>query len=152
MELVEHRFRVCLERLREQIVQIHFVCLINARNRDRAPIAGATHPCGRALCILRSALCLNGRCCLSLRVCHLSQLPVLEGGMACGELCDPDTWASNHFLVHTVLKVFLLMRVKEQVKTGKVTEADEFGQGASLLVSERLEQFVVQVANLLLCD
>ena len=72
--------------------------------------------------------------------------------MACGELSDPDARASYHFLVHTVLKVFLLVRVKEQVQTGKVTKANKFGQGASLLVSERLEQFVVQVADLFLCD
>ena len=40
MQFVEHGLRLCLERLREQIVQILLILLVNASDGDRAAIAG----------------------------------------------------------------------------------------------------------------
>ena len=58
----------------------------------------------------------------------------------------------HNLLIHTVLEIFLLMGIEEQVKTGQIAEASEFWEGSALLGTEAREELVVQVADLLLCD
>ena len=141
-----------LERLREQVVQIHLVSLVNARDGDRAAIALATGACRLALDVLAGALSLDGGGSLRLSVRHFGKLPVLERRMARGEVSHPDARTSDHLLVYAILIVFLLMRVEEEVETGQIAEAHKLCERRALLVSQRLEELVVQVADLLLCD
>ena len=72
--------------------------------------------------------------------------------MCHSEVCDPDARACDHLLVHTVLVVFLLVSVQEKVQTGEVAERDELGERRPLLVPQRLEELVVEVAYLFLRD
>ena len=58
----------------------------------------------------------------------------------------------HNFLVDAVLIVFLSLRIQEEIETSQVAKAGIFRKTASLLFSERGEEFVVQVANLPLRD
>ena len=68
------------------------------------------------------------------------------------KVSHPLRWVFYYLLVHAVLKVFLHVRVDEEVQTGKIAEGDVLGQTCALLVPQRLEQLVMQVADLLLRD
>ena len=57
-----------------------------------------------------------------------------------------------NILVDAVLIVFLSLRIQEEIETGQVAKASVLRKTASLLFSERGEEFVVQVANLPLRD
>ena len=80
MKFVKHRFRVYLKRLGKQIIQVHFVGLIDPRDGSSAGIACRASARGHALRFI-STLCLNSSRCGRFYVDFLIAVPVFEGSM-----------------------------------------------------------------------
>jgi len=72
--------------------------------------------------------------------------------MVCHKLSNPLIWLLHYVHIDTVLVVFLLEGIEEQVETGEVGERNEFSDWCALFLSKRFEQFEVKVAHFLLCD
>jgi len=121
VEFIEHRLRVHLERLSEEIVQVDLVGFVNARDGYRAAVTGFTGASGSAHFFL-FAVSLDHGASSGGHINLLSVCPVLERGVVRDEGSRPLVGVVDHIFVHTVLKVFLLVCVEEKVKTGEVTK------------------------------
>ena len=114
------------EGLREQVVQVHLVRLVDSGDRHGAAIAGragARHLAGGLLLARR----LDGRGRLGADLYLLCTIPVLEGRVACSEVGHPLVRVCHDFLVDAVLEIFLLVRIQKEIKTSQVAEGDELG-------------------------
>ena len=68
------------------------------------------------------------------------------------EVCNPLAGMGHNLLVHTVLEIFLLVGIEEEVETGEIAEGGVFGERGALLGTEAREELVMQVADFLLSD
>jgi len=76
----------------------------------------------------------------------------VEHGVSLHKLGHPLVGTLDHVHVDTVLEVFLLEGIREEVQACKVGERDEFGEGGALTLAKSCEQFEMQVADFLLGD
>lgn len=125
MEFIKHRLGVHLKRLCEQVVQVHFVCFVNARDGNRAAVTGLAGTRGSAHFFLFT-VSLNHSTCSGSHIDLFSVSPVFKCGMVRDEGRCPLVWIVNHIFVHTVFEVFLLVRIEEKIQTGEVTKGGEF--------------------------
>ena len=151
MKFIKQRLGVHLKRLCEEIVQVDFVCFVDARDSNRAAVTGLTGARGSTQFFLFT-VSLNHCTCSGSYIDFFSVSPVFKCGMVRDESSCPLVGIVNYIFVHTILEVFLLVRIKEKVQTGEVTKGGEFGYGSSVLFMERGEQFVVQVTDLFLSN
>ena len=149
---VKHGFRVCLKCGCEKRVEIGFIGLEDAWDSDWAAIAWRAGACSGAAVLVKTALFLNSISSQCTDLQFVGRVPVLESCVISSEISNPLAGMGHNLLIHTVLEIFLLMGVEEQVKTGQVAEASVFWDGCALLGTEAREELVVQVADLLLCD
>lgn len=119
-----------LERLGEQIIEVDLVSLVDAGEGDGARVARRT-----VLRLARARGC-DGGGGLPLCVSHLGLLPVLEGRVRSGEVCDPGVGAFEHSAIDTILMVLLLVSIEEEIEAGQVAEGDELSQGGPLLAPQ----------------
>ena len=121
MKFVEHRLRVHLEGLSEEIVKVDLVGFVNARDGNRAAVTWFAGARGSAHFFL-FAVSLDHGACSSGHVDLLCVCPVLERGVVRDEGGRPLVGVVDHIFVYTVLEVFLLVCVEEKVKTREVTK------------------------------
>ena len=124
------------ECLCEQIIEVHLVGLVDARDGDGAAVAGFAGARGLTLLFLAGTVSLHGGGCLSLCIGHFCALPVLEGWVRGREIGHPSAWMLDNLPVDTVFVIFLLVGVQEEIQTGEVAERDEFSERGALFVPQ----------------
>ena len=138
MKSVEHLAWVLLEHCGEHRVGIALITLVDVRNGDGTAVA-----LGAGSCLLTShivsALTGYGLASVSHNVDHFAWFPVLEGCMGGGVVGHPVFRVGNNLLHNTILIVFLLHGIEEQIDTGEVAESCIFCNRSALFGSQRLE-------------
>ena len=123
---VKHGFRVGLKCSCEERVEIGLIRLVDARDSDRAAIAGGAGSRSGTTVLVSAAVILDGISCCCTNFQFIVSFPVLESCMIGRKVGNPLTGMGDNLLVHTVLEIFLLVGIEEQIKTGQVAEGGVF--------------------------
>ena len=115
---VKHGLRMGFECRSEESVEISLIGLVDARDSDRATVASGARPRSGTAFLLCATSVLDGFSCRCTNLQFIVSFPVLESSMIGREVCNPLAWMGHNLLIHTVLEVFLLVCVEEQIKTG----------------------------------